>query len=114
MGLASAVCYARLPATGALASAPGSATHARRVRQLDLELTAIELVAIETLDGLVGFLGRRHLDETEPARSPGVSIHDDCSGFDAADLGKELAETLRGRGEGETTDKELVRHDVTP
>src|SRR5207249_4875209 len=89
VGAASVVCYARLPATGALAGAPGSATHARRVRQLDLELTAIELVAIETLDGLGGLLGRRHLNEAEPARAAGVPIHDDGGGLDGADLGNE-------------------------
>ena len=96
---------ARLPATCPLARPPGSATHARRVGQLDLELTAIEVVAIEPLDGLVSLVGRSHLDETESARSTGVPIHDDGSGFHGADLGKEIAETFRGRGEGETADE---------
>src|SRR2546426_1179715 len=113
-GVMNATTCTGLPALAAPAGAPRSPTSASALGQLDLELTAIELVAVEARDRLVGLLGRRHLDEAEPARAAGVPIDDDRGGFYSAGLGKEFPETLRGCGERETADEELVCHCVSP
>src|SRR5438093_3613514 len=96
-GVAKATTCMRLPATG-LAGATWSAARARWLSRLDLELATVELVAVETLDRLVGLLGRRHLDETESPRLGGIPVRDDGRRFHGTRFGKKRPETFRGRG----------------
>jgi hypothetical protein len=64
----------------------------------------------ELSDGLVGRLGRGHLDEGEAARPTGVPIGNDLNALDAVDLVEELAQLFSGRAERKTADKKLLTH----
>src|SRR5688572_32237498 len=99
-----------LPALGA----PRSPAGAGRLGQFHLELTAVELVAIEARDRLLSLLGRGHLDEAEPARLAGVPVGHDRGGLHNTGLGEEFPETFRGRGERETADEKFLSHCASP
>src|SRR6266705_2099513 len=59
----------------------------------------------------VGLLGRRHLDEAESARAPGLAIHDDRRRLDDTSLGEHLAQPRIRRRKSQTSDEELLCHD---
>src|SRR5438034_2736444 len=101
-------------ATAPLATTAPAAARARRIRQLDLQRPAIHFLPIELLDGLCGLLGRRHLDEAEPARTAGIAIRDHRGRLDGARGGEQLAQAFVRRGEGQPPDEELLRHDQPP
>src|SRR6266511_2663050 len=101
-------------ATAPVPAATPSATRARGIRQLDLQRPAIHFLPVELLDGLSSFLGCRHLDEAEPARTAGVTIRHNRGRLDGAGGGEQLAQAFVGRGEGQPPDEELLRHDQPP
>src|SRR3989442_6253430 len=85
---AAAAPSAEAAAAAALATA---AARAGRLRDLDLDLTTIELGAVEARDGRVRVFAGRHLDEPEAARPPGVAIHHDGRRLDLAEAGEGFA-----------------------
>src|SRR5262252_5478335 len=89
-------------ATPATAAAPitAAATRAWGLRLFDLDRPAVEVRAVEAANGLLGFLGSRHLDEPEAPRTPGVPVGHDTRGLDAADRRESFAQALVGGGEG--------------
>jgi hypothetical protein len=98
------------PATGAAATAEttttaattasvaAAATRAWGLRLLDLNCPAVEVRAVEAANGLLGFLWRRHFDEPEAPRTPGVPVGHDTRRLDAADRRESFAQAfVRGR-----------------
>src|SRR4051812_3149093 len=69
-------------APSAVAAAPAAAARPAvglRLGLVDGEVTAVHVFAVELLDGRLCVLGRRHLDEAEAARAPGLAIlYDRC------------------------------------
>jgi len=106
-----------LPATAAGATAAGAATAAETtttaattatiasaatrpwgLRLFDLNRPAVEVRAVEAANGLLGFLWRRHFDESEAPRTPGIPVGHDTRRLDAADRRESFAQALvRGR-----------------
>src|SRR5438132_14252232 len=83
------------PAAPAAAAAPipSAAPLAARARacwlgELDLERPAVHLLTVELLYRGLGLLGRRHLDEAEPARTACLSVRENRRRLDAAPLGE--------------------------
>src|SRR5438093_1308629 len=112
---APSVASLALPASAAGAAAPrpkSAVTRGGRRGNLDPQRPAVELNAVELGDGVVRGLGRGDLDEPEAARLAGIAIGDDGDRLDALDLAEELAQSLRGGAECETTDEQLLSHDV--
>src|SRR5438132_11700826 len=109
----------RLPATPAApaapepAAAPG-ATRARRLGKLHLQGPTVHFLTVELLDRGLGLLGRRHLDEAEPARTARLTVRDDRRRLDPASLGEHFAQPLAGRRERQASDEELLCHRAPP
>src|SRR6516165_10645682 len=103
-------------ATAAAAAAPiaTAATRAWGLRLFDLDRPAVEVRAVEAANGLLGFLGSRHLDEPEASRTPGVPVGHDTRGLDAADRRESFAQALVGGAEGQTAYQEFDRHVWAP
>src|SRR5260370_24117 len=101
-------------ATAPVAATAPAAARAGRIRQLDLQRPAIHFLPIELLHGLSSFLGRRHLDEAEPARAAGITVRHNRGRLDGARGGEQLAQAIVGRGERQPTDEELLSHDQPP
>src|SRR5262245_19559078 len=99
------VARARAAATPAATAPAGALTGLG-----DGELAAVELVAVQLLDGAVGLLGRAHLDEPEAARLAGRAIGDDRGGLAGADAREQLGQLLAGGGEGQVPHEELLAH----
>ena len=99
-------------AVPAAALAPPLPARTGRLRDLDLDLAAVELRAIQAPHGLTGLLRGRHLDEPEASRPTRVAIGHHAGGIDPADCGKRLTKTLTGRGKRESSDKKLDGHDA--
>src|SRR5262249_57006298 len=81
---------------------------------LDLNRPAVEVRAVEAANGLLGFLGSRHLDEPEAARSAGVPVGHDTRRFDAADRRESFAQALVRGGGGQTAYEEFDSHARSP
>src|SRR5262245_30833362 len=104
-GVANAMTCTGLPPAAAAASA-----RARWLGQLDLQQTAVELMAVEAGDRLAGLLGRGHLDEAEAARLACVTIGHDGGGFDGADLAEQVSQGVCRRRERDAADEEFMSH----
>src|SRR5207302_10956006 len=109
------------PAAPAAAAAPipAAAPLAARARacwlgELDLERPAVHLLTVELLDRGLGLLGRRHLDEAEPARTARLTVRDDRRRLDPARLGEHFAQPLAGRRERQATDEQPLCHRPPP
>src|SRR5712691_6958667 len=85
-----------------------------RIRQLDLQRPAVHFLPVELLHGLSSLLGRRHLDEAKAARTAGVPVRYDGGRLDGARGREQLAQAFVRRGERQTPDEELLRHDQPP
>src|SRR5256886_697139 len=110
----------RLPAPSARGSAeaprvpPTAATRAAGRGLLHPELTAVQVLAVELRDRLIGLFRRGHLHETEAARATGLAIGHDGGRFDLAGRREHFAKSLRRRGERETADEQFLRHGAPP
>src|SRR5437016_2413551 len=106
-----------LPAPSARGSAEAprvraSPTAARGL--LHPKLTAVQVLAVELRDRLIGLFRRGHLHETEAARATGLAIGHDGGRFDLAGRREHFAKSLRRRGERETADEQFLRHGAPP
>jgi hypothetical protein len=65
-------------------------------------------MAMELLDGLLGFVGARHRNESETTGTAGEFVEDDFNDTDGANLAKQGFEILGGAGEGKIPHVELA------
>src|SRR5439155_865056 len=92
-----------LPPTPAAPAAPvspaaaPSAARARGLGKLHLQRPAVHFLAVELLDRGLGLIGRRHLDEAEPARTTRLTIRHDRRRFDRAGLAFQTTGPTRRR-----------------
>src|SRR5262245_10821942 len=106
-----------LPSTPAVPSTPRPATasspaaKARGLGELHTQPPPIQLLAVELFDRRLGLFGRRHLDEAETARAPGLPVHYDCRRLNCTGLGEDVAEPLVRRRKRQASDGELLCHD---
>src|SRR5437773_1542009 len=96
--------------TPAARAAAIAAAAAGGFRLLDQDRPAVEVRAVQAADGLLGVLGRRHLDEPEATRPAGLPIRHDARGFDGAGAGEGLTQALSGGRERKTADEEFDCH----
>src|SRR5437763_8457238 len=97
-------------ATEAATAAAAATAGAGALGLLDLDGAAVQARAVELADRRLGFLVRRHLDETEAAGAAGIAIGDDARGLDVAARGERFPQTIGGCGEGEASDEEFHSH----
>src|SRR5437867_5896296 len=74
------------------------------------QLPAVDVLAVELRDCLIGLLRRRHLDEAEAARATGFTIGHDCSRLDPPGRREHFTKPFRRCGERETADEQFLRH----
>src|SRR5438093_12887398 len=103
------------PAAAAAAPIPSAAPLAARARacwlgELDLERPAVHLLTVELLDRGLGLLGRRPLDEAEPARTARLTVRHDRRRLDPASLGDHFPQPLARRRGGHGSHEELLRY----
>src|SRR2546426_5864808 len=95
------------PAATAAGAAAVAATAAGGLHLLDHDRPAVEARAVQAADGLLGLLGRRHLDEPEAARPARLPIRHDARGFDGAGGGEGPAQALSGGWKRKAADEEF-------
>jgi hypothetical protein len=79
-----------------------------RTRDIDCQGAALDLVAVELLHALLGFVTARHRHEGESTGTTGEFVEDDLDDADGSDLAEEGLEVLGGAGEGKVPHVELV------
>src|SRR5262245_16456189 len=94
---------AAVPATAAAARLAG-------LGLVDRQRTALEVEAVERLDGGVGFLVVRHFDESEPPRAVGLAVHDDLRAGHLPVLREDLEQVVRRAAPGQVADVDILRH----
>src|SRR5262249_31788397 len=75
---------------------------------VDRQGAALELGAVEGLDGLVTTLG--HLDEAEAAGAAGLAVGHDLGPGDGAEAAERLPEGVAGGGERQGADAQVLAH----
>ena len=97
------------PATTATIAATAAATAGRtlftRTRFVDGQRTALEVLGMEHLDGLIRVLLGAHLDEGEAARPTRHAVLHDVNRHHHARLREMILQVILRRGEGEITDE---------
>ena len=83
---AAAASTATMPATSSAAAFAGR----HRPGFRNSHVASAVFGSIELLDGISGFLIRRHLDKTEAFAPAGVAIRDDLRGLNASSLSKDF------------------------
>src|SRR5687767_14320454 len=74
------------------------------------QIAAVEVLAVELLDGCSRFFRSRHLDKAETSRATGHAIFYDLSRFNVTRLGKVLAQIIAGRLEREISHVQFCSH----
>jgi hypothetical protein len=80
------------------------------LRHVDAQRATLEVLTVQLGEGLLGTLGRRHLDEAKAARLAAHAIDHDVDRQDFAALGETLREEMLGGVKREITDVETIRH----
>src|SRR6185312_12467298 len=97
--------------TAATAVATGAGTARSALASLvDVQCTALELMAIELLDRLLGFLVAAHFDEAETAGATGGTVHHHRGRLDRAGLGEQSPQVVIRGFEVEVSDEKLLSH----
>ena len=94
-------------ASAATAARTAAATAAATLTGLGfvhLERTALKVLAIERLHG-ARRIRVRHFDESEPARTPGITVSDERQRFHSAMRSEQRTNRIFGRGERQIADK---------
>src|SRR6476469_7992495 len=102
--------FATLTATAAAAKTAATRTRSHRLRFVDGEAAATELVLVELRDGALCALGIRHLDECKSARLAGGAIADDVDGVHLTSVSEQGLEIRFGGFVREIADVELRVH----
>jgi hypothetical protein len=80
-------------------------------RFVDDDGAPAEFGPIEPLNGRLGILFRLHLDEREPARTPGRHVPHDAHRLDGARLLEQVLELALAGAEREVTDEQFPTHE---
>ena len=80
------------------------------VRLVDLQLPAVQLLAVQRGHGGAGGVFGRHLDEAEALGAPGVAVGDHVDGDHLAVLGEELPKRVFARVIIHVADIDFLRH----
>ena len=97
------------PATSTMSTAAGVA-RSHRTSLIHSKRTTIDVGTIEFLDGIRGFLLRRHFNKTKAFAAPSVAIGDDPRRFHLACLAKHLSQAVVGRGKRQISNIQFVAH----
>src|SRR5829696_3421959 len=95
-GLAPSTAAAAATAAEAAATAARPCRH--RLRLVDRQVAAAEVVVVQLLDRALRLLVGRHLDEAEPAGTTGGHVAHDLHALDGATACEQLFEVLLTRG----------------
>src|SRR5947209_9052257 len=95
-----------------LVAAPAVTTLAR-LGDVDGQVPAVEVVAVELSDGSLALFLRGHLDEAEATRAAGVAILNDRGRLDRAGLREMLTEIFARSLEREVADVKFHGHVCT-
>jgi hypothetical protein len=114
---ATAVAATATTTTAAAAAVAATATAATTTRTLfaragdiDRQGTAVELGAVEGLNGLLGFFGGAHGDEAEAAGFAAHPVHHQVGLNDGAVGGERVLEVVLSGVEGKVSYKQFVTH----
>src|SRR5688572_31592307 len=100
-------------ATAATAAATESAAARagrHRLRLVDGQVAAAEVVVVELVDGALRFFVGRHLDEAEAACTAGCHVAHDLDALDSATAGEELLQILLPRAVREVAHVKFSTH----
>ena len=98
-------------ASSAAAAATAGRTFFPRPGLGDGDVATIEVLAGESADGGLSFLGRGHGDEGETTRAAGGAVGDDVDFLHDAVRGEEVLEGEFGGVEGQVSDEHFIAHD---
>ena len=99
----------------ATTTAAATATAARRtlfarLGNVDSDCTAVDLAAVEGLNGLLSFLGGAHGDETESAGTTAHAVHHQVGFHDSAVCRKGVLQVVFSGVEGKISNKQFSTH----
>ncbi len=80
-----------------------------RASLINIEGAAVEVMAIELSDRLIGFGGVAHLDETETAGLPGVTIGDEADAGHGAVTFEQRSNRILGGAEAKVSYKDIFQ-----
>src|SRR5438094_6084983 len=103
---------AAAPAAGPVA-APATAAAGALPRLADVQGPALELFAVQVLDGLLRLARRAHLDEAEAAGPSGVAVRDDGRRGDGSRLREQRLQVGARRVERKIPHEDLLTHRST-
>jgi hypothetical protein len=92
--------------------APAAGIFLSRTSDVDGEITPVKGGAVEGVDGLLGFLSRRHGDESEAARPAAHPVGNEIGFRDGAVRGKGVLEIVFSGVEGKISYKQFRIHSV--
>ena len=81
-----------------------------RLGHVNSEGAAIHFLAVQGLDGFVGFLGGPHGDKTKTARTAGFPVHHQVGFGDRAMLGERVIQVVFGGIEGKVSHIQFIAH----
>src|SRR5580698_6190290 len=107
-----AVATAATTAAVASATTAAAATWARAAFAsfVDRDRPAVNLLAVQSLDGLVAGIVGLHLHETKAARTAGIAVGNDFSRAHRSMGAEQTLQSGRSRRPREITDVDLLRH----
>jgi len=76
------------------------------------EITAVEVGAIHSIQGFLGFFIAAHGNESESARPAAGAVHHEVSFEDGAVRRESVLEIIFGSFEGKVSDKQFIVHAV--
>src|SRR4029079_1492734 len=77
------------------------------------EGATIQFLAVQAVDGLLGFLGGTHGNETKAAGAIGRAIHHQVGFSDRAKRGERVLQVVFCRVEGKVSNKQFAAHILT-
>ena len=116
---AATIAAAEAAATTAVTTAAVRAAEAARTlfagaSLVDDDGTAADRLAVQAVDGCLGFGIRAHLDEAEALRAAGFAVHHDLGGLDRAELGESSVQFFVANAVGQVAHVEFVAHGRAP
>jgi hypothetical protein len=110
--VSAATAAAAISTTTAAATATAAAgrTLFTRTSDVDREGATVEFLAVEGVNGLLGFIGVGHGDETEATGATGHLVHHQVGLDDGAVCGKRVLEVVFGGVEGKISYIQFIAH----
>src|SRR5206468_7433871 len=107
---ATATAAITTPAATAARATPAAAALLARLGLVDCQGSALDVFAVQRLNGRLGLLVRLHLHEAEPLRPASVAVHDDLRGLHRAVRREHLFERAVRNLVGKVTHIQLLAH----